>query len=338
MLTRSCRLSRVLPLLLAAAAPLGHAADPVVYSQPATASNYYTTWDSTQTPSGPVAIGYDNFSLASATSISAVQWNGNYIDTDHPSANPVAPTTSSFTVAFFSDSNGQPGQQLATTTIAQADCAPTLLGTDGFSTSSSIPTYQIPFYSYRAALPTPFTVAAGQKYWVSIVGNVATSEDNWSWFSGSGGDNASIQSYQGTQNRSMDRAFALEGAAPAAATTPTVSAAATVKTADANTGSPGVITLTLSAPAAAKLKVKYTLGGTAVNGTDYRTLNGKAKFQPGQSSVDVQVVPPTPPVGVYYDAFKETVLLTLQPGDGYTVGATKPAKVKIVRSAGIILP
>ncbi len=336
MLTRSFRSSSILPLLLATVT-LSHAADPVIYNQPATPSDYYTTWASQVSPSGTVATGYDDFTLASATSISAVQWNGNYLDTNTPSANPIAPNTTSFTVAFFADNGGLPGAQLATTTIAQGDCTPTLLGTDGFSTSDSIPTYQIPFYSYRAVLPTPFTAAAGQKYWVSIVANT-TDENLWGWYSGSGGDNASIQNYQGTQNRSMDRAFALEGATPAAATAPTVSVATTVKTADANTGAAGVFTLTLSAPATAKVKVKYVLGGTAVNGTDYQTLSGKAKFQPGQSSVDVQVVPSPPPVGVQFDAFKKTVLLTLQPGDGYTVGTSKPAKVKIVRSEGIILP
>ena len=336
MLTRSLPVSSVLSLLLAAVTPLAHAADPVIYSQPASPSNYYTTWASQVSPSGTVATGYDDFTLASATSISAVQWNGNYVDTNDPSANPIAPNTTSFTITFLADSGGLPGAPLATATIAQADCTPTLLGTDGFSTSDSIPTYQIPFYSYRAALPTPFTAAAGQKYWVSIVANT-TDENLWGWYSGSGGDDASIQNYQGTQNRNMDRAFALEGAA-ATVTTPTVGAAVSIKTANANAGTPAVITLTLSTPATDKLKVKYALSGTAVNGTDYAALSGKAVFKPGQSSVDVQVVPSTPPVGVYYDAFKKSVTLTLEPGTGYTVGTTGSAKVKIVRSAGIILP
>ena len=323
-------------LLLAAVAPLGHAADPVVYSQPATPSNYYTIWASQVSPSGTVATGYDDFTLGSATSISGVQWNGDYVNTNTPSANPIAPNSTSFTIAFFADNGGLPGAQLATATIAQADCTPTLLGTDEFSTSDSIPDYPIPFYSFRAALPTPFVAAAGQKYWVSIVANTAD-ENLWGWYSGSGGDNASIQNYQGTQNRSMDRAFALEGAAPAS-TTPTVSVAAMVNKADANTGSPGVFTVTLSAPATGKLKVKYTLGGSAVNGTDYQTLSGKAVFKPGESSVDVQVVPTAPPVGVYFPALKQAVLLTVEPGTGYTVGTSQPVKIKIVRSAGIILP
>ncbi len=99
-------------------------------------------------------------------------------------------------------------------------------------------------------------------------------------------------------------------------------------------GAPGVITVSLSAPAPAKLTVKYTLGGTGVNGTDYQTLGGKLKFAAGQSSADVQIIGQ----GNLGGASKKTVLLTLLPNKNYTVGTTKPAKVKIIPSNVIVLP
>ena len=338
MFTRSLRLRSVLPLLLAAVSPLARAADPVVYNQPASPASFYSTWASQVSPSGVVATDYDNFTLSSAATISAVQWYGNYVDESNTSANPIAPNSSSFTFTFFADNGGSPGAQLATATVDQADCAPTLLGTDQFSTSSSTPDYPIPYYSYRAVLPTSVAVAAGQQYWLSIVANT-TDENYWGWYSGTGGDNSTIQDYQGTQNRNQDRAFALEGVAQVTTVAaPTLSLAVTAKTADANTGAPAVITLTLSAPATAKLKVKYALGGTAVNGTDYAALSGKAVFKPGQSSVDIQVVPTTPPEGVLFSSFKKTVTLTPLAGTGYTLGTITPDKVKIVQTAGIILP
>lgn len=334
MLAQNFRLTSASVLLFLATGAASRAADPVVLSQPPSTPDSYTIWESASTPSGPVQITYDDFSFPSATSLSAVQWNGNYLDTDHPSANPIAPNTTSFTFTFYADNGGEPGAALASTTVAQADCAPVQAGTDQFSTSSDASDYSIPFYSFRTALPTPFVAAGGQRYWLSIVGNMASADTIWAWFSSNSGNQFF---FHGSQPGVRDRAFSLEGA-PAVVGPPTVVTTVTAKTANANTGMPGVFTLTLPAPVTDKLKVKYTLSGTAVNGTDYKTLNGKAVFKSGQSSVDVTVAPTTPPVGVYHDAFKKTVLLTVQPGTGYAVTPGKSAKVKITRTAGIDIP
>lgn len=331
MLTCPFRLSALLPLLLATGAALH--ADPVVFDQPYSVGAYYT-WASSAGPGGPLATGYDDFTLTAAANVTAVQWHGNYIAGADRSSNPINPNTKAFTISFLTDSNGHPGTVLSTATIPMAGCAPQSLGTVGFSYDNT-GTYQIPFYAYRAVLPTAFAAAAGQKYWISIVGDTNADGDNWSWYSnGDGTDGDSIQDYQGQQNRPFNRNFTLEGTTAAPVTVPSVSAAATVPKTTAGSGAPAVITLTLPAPAATKLNVKYTLGGTAVNGTDYQKLSGRAKFKAGQSSFDVQVVPQ----GDLGGASKKTVTLTLQAGNGYTVGTSKAVKVKITKSTVIILP
>ena len=333
MLARLCQTPAALWLFLTATAAVSHA-DPTVYSQPFTREED-TTWDSFTAPGATPATVYDGFALASAANVTAVQWQGTYINHDNLASNPAAPNVSSFVVSFYADDNGQPGAQLATATLPVSACAETSLGTVGFNAFNDSTTYQIAYYSYRATLPAPFAAAAGQTYWLSVVGNDGSATPVWSWYASTAdGSTVCFQDYAGNRiTRPHDRAFALEGTA-ATATTPTVSAAATVAKTTVDSGAPGVITLNLSAPAVAKLKVKYTLGGTGVNGTDYQPLNGKAKFKPGQSSVAVQIVGE----GDLGGASKKTVTLAVQPGSGYTVGTTKPVKVKITRSTVIVLP
>lgn len=325
--------SSVLPLFLLAGAAVGHA-DPTVYSQPYTRSED-TTWDSYTAPDASSATVYDGFTLTAASDVTAVQWQGTYIDHDNLGNNPVAANATSFVVSFYANTNGQPGAQISTATIPVAGCAQTSLGTVGFNAFNDPTTHQIAYYSYRAALPVPFAAAAGQTYWLSIVGNNSTGTPVWSWYASTADDDTTCFQVFGNNRvtRPTDRAFALEGVT-AATGVPAISAAATVAKTTIGSGMPGVITLTLPAPVTARLKVKYLLGGTGVNGTDYALLNGKAKFKPGQSSVDVQIVGQ----GDLGGASKKTVTLTVQSGDGYTVGTTTPVKVKIKPSNVIVLP
>lgn len=332
MLARFCQIPIAL-LFLTSTAVVSHA-DPTVYSQPYTTAED-TTWDSYTAPGATPATVYDGFALAAAANVTAVQWQGTYINHDDLTSNPAASNVASFIVSFYADNNGQPGAQLATATLPVAACAETSLGTVGFNAFNDPTTHQISYYTYRASLPAPFAAAAGQTYWLSVVGNDGAATPIWSWYASTAdGDTTCLQDFSGNRiTRPHDRAFALEGTA-ATATTPTATAAVTAKKANANTGMPGVFTLTLSAPAASKVKVKYVLGGTATNGTDYKALSGKAKFKPGQTSVDVQVVPQ----GDLGGASNKTVTLALQSGNGYTVGTTKAFKVKIVHTNVIILP
>ena len=95
-----------------------------------------------------------------------------------------------------------------------ADSNPTSHGTLEFQGDTGLAASQVPFYSYSAVLPTPFAAAAGQQYWISILGNCTAAEPGWYWYSGNpgtGGDGQSIQDFEGEQIRQLDRAFTLEG-------------------------------------------------------------------------------------------------------------------------------
>ena len=110
-----------------------------------------------------------------------------------------------------------------------------------------------------------------------------------------------------------------------AAASPSVTVAATAKVAHANSGTPGLFTISISAAQSTKTVVKYTLAGSAVNGTDYAELSGKAKIKPGKTSATVQVVPK----GTDADGASKTVKLKLEAGPTFTVGTASVAKIKI---------
>ena len=217
--TRFLQISAALCLLTASAA-VSHA-DPTVLSQAPSnpATQQYYTWASCADANGaPINTGYDNFSPSTNAYVTAVQWRGNYIAYPNvPNNNPVGPDTSAFTVSFLADDNGSPGAVLATGTINNADCNPQSLGTlSGFQyVNNSGSSYTITYYSYRAVLPTPFAVTAGQKYWISIVGVLDQDDVFWSWFSSGGAnDGSSLQDlHDGNPavSRQFNRNFTLEG-------------------------------------------------------------------------------------------------------------------------------
>ena len=74
------------------------------------------------------------------------------------------------------------------------------------------------------------------------------------------------------------------------------------------------------------LTVAYTLGGTAVNGVDYRALSGTIAIPAGSPSVRVPVAP------LFEETGAKTVTLTLgAPTDGsYTLGGSQGGTVEIV--------
>ena len=111
------------------------------------------------------------------------------------------------------------------------------------------------------------------------------------------------------------------------ATTPVVTLAATIPTASVSGGQAGEFTVSLSSVETADTVVSYKLTGSAINGTDYLLLKGTAKIKAGKISKPIKVTPE----GDLGGASKKTVKLTLEPGDGYTVGTTTFEKVKIVK-------
>ena len=79
-------------------------------------------------------------------------------------------------------------------------------------------------------------------------------------------------------------------------------------------------------PSTAALQVRYTVKGTAKNGTDYTKLTGKATIAKDNSSVNVKVTPLED--GEVVD--NEKVVLTLVADDNYTLSAQKKATVTIL--------
>ena len=97
---------------------------------------------------------------------------------------------------------------------------------------------------------------------------------------------------------------------------------ASVPVAHVGTKLPGAFSFYFGTPQAAKTTVKYTLKGSAVNGTDYALLTGKVKIKPGKIAT-VQIVP------TGSDAAGKTVKLVLTPNAAFTVVNATAPKVKI---------
>ncbi|QXE24053.1 Na-Ca exchanger/integrin-beta4 [Richelia sinica FACHB-800] len=105
---------------------------------------------------------------------------------------------------------------------------------------------------------------------------------------------------------------------------PVITVAATDSSASESPNS-GVFTLTRTGSTTNALTVKYTLLGTAINGTDYTNLTGTVTFAAGSSTATVTVNPTNDNI----DELTETVTLNLGLGTGYTLGATTSATVNI---------
>ncbi len=88
----------------------------------------------------------------------------------------------------------------------------------------------------------------------------------------------------------------------------------------------GEFTLSLSPTPLNDVVVNFMITGTAADGTDYVFLKATKKIKAGSAGKPIRVVPLGDGGGT---GVKHTVVLTLQPGDGYTVGTTGKVKVKI---------
>jgi hypothetical protein len=109
------------------------------------------------------------------------------------------------------------------------------------------------------------------------------------------------------------------------AKTPRATLEATVPEVTAGSGVVGKFAVKLSETRASGTVVKFKIGGSALNGTDYKLLVDTAKVAAGKEMKIIQVVPKGNLGGVA----QKTVKLTLVPGVGYTIGAPATAKVKI---------
>ena len=111
------------------------------------------------------------------------------------------------------------------------------------------------------------------------------------------------------------------------AAVPTATLVTTVPTASVSGGQVGEFTVGLSAAQTTDTTVSYKVSGSAVDGTDYLFLKGTVKIKAGKTSKAIKVTPE----GDLGGAAKKTVKLTLETGDGYTVGTTTFEKVKILK-------
>lgn len=113
----------------------------------------------------------------------------------------------------------------------------------------------------------------------------------------------------------------------AAAPTPVVTMTTPVSQVTLGSGTMGEVELNIPATQVADLSVAYTVKGSASNGVDYVYLSGQARIKAGKTRKILKIIPQ----GDLDGAAKKVVKITLEAGDGYTVGTTGFAKVSIVR-------
>jgi Calx-beta domain len=113
--------------------------------------------------------------------------------------------------------------------------------------------------------------------------------------------------------------------APASASLPTVTIGASTPTATEG-GTAGRFTVSRTGSTAGALTANYTVGGTAIAGSDYAALPGSVVIPAGASSATIAVTP-TNDTGVESN---ETVVVTLKANTAYTVGSPSSATVTIV--------
>jgi hypothetical protein len=163
------------------------------------------------TNSAPPAVVYDDFTLASATTVSSVRWQGIYC-VNQTNAPVPAPTASSFVIRFWADAGGAPNTTAAlqTTTVAVADAGQALERTQGGLECTPAQNTTWGIYNYSATLPSSFSFAAGTRYWVSIEAVTPSYDVYWGWRDGIRNNGNSIQIFQGsTTTYTVDRAFEL---------------------------------------------------------------------------------------------------------------------------------
>lgn len=80
------------------------------------------------------------------------------------------------------------------------------------------------------------------------------------------------------------------------------------------------------------LEVSFTLGGTATPGQDYQAIENTATIQTGESAVTVVIaaIDDAQAEGI------ETVVLTVQPGSGYSIGQPASQTVAIADNDGTV--
>ncbi|MHB8522061.1 MAG: S8 family serine peptidase [Limisphaerales bacterium] len=181
----------------------------------------------------------------------------------------------------------------------------------------------------------PLTVQFGDK----STGTIAS----WDWNFGDGSAHGTTQNPSHTYNAAGNFTVTLTVTGSGGATSsksasiqvttppplPTVTVVPSVPAASEIGPVQGQFTVARSGDTSAPLTIRYTLGGTAVNGTDYQTLSGSVTIPAGASSATIAVVPLS-------DALieaPELVILTLAGDPAYQVGLLNTATVTILNTS-----
>jgi hypothetical protein len=184
--------SGLLALLLMGVASVSVQAAPVIYNQPETLLEGF----SSQT--GVPSTTYDDFIFATGATITDVHWHGFF------SAGGETASITSFTIQFWNDNAGQPG--------SAASAAQTIAGNAGQTNGHPCITSSTCFDYTFDPLTTPFQAAAGVRYWLSIVATLPF-PPQWFWETGTGGNSISYIDIGGQRlQEDSDLAFDLTGA------------------------------------------------------------------------------------------------------------------------------
>src|SRR5579872_2865747 len=180
-------------LLALAGAVVGHSERAVagtLYSQPWDGSTNAYASQNDPNSFGNFATTYDNFTLGGDSRVNNVAWTGEYF-------NGAPAPISGFTLNFYSNNAGVPGSLVATDTIT------------GNANETPVDVVN-QIYAYNADI-TPFSLTAGQEYWLSIVPTLGF-PPQWGWATGTGGDGAGYQVNFGSGGSiPNDLAFTLSG-------------------------------------------------------------------------------------------------------------------------------
>ena len=160
--------------------------------------------------SGPSQV-FDDFTFDESVTIHQVDWQGIYC-VQTPGAGAPAPTASSFTISIYPDQAGRPNlaapAHTSTYSVAQTD--QTFEKNVSGLTCGTAANTTWPFYLYSVTLSSPFTAAAGTKYWLSIQATTPSYAVYFGWRDGRVYNNLSLQLFDGTYTTyDIDRAYSL---------------------------------------------------------------------------------------------------------------------------------
>ncbi len=185
----------VLLAILSGQAPAGN----VVFTQPHNLSS--TLYQSSGNGSLWDRFVWDDFTLSSTQTISAVVWRGGYI---YGTADPFGPVLD-FSISFWPDKLGTP-DLLSGPFVTYA--YGTGIGTAG---EMQIGTFGgMIMYDYYWALPAPLALTVGTKYWIRIEASQAGIPD-WGLAAGLNGDGLRFENFSETSYNIFagDTAFSL---------------------------------------------------------------------------------------------------------------------------------